>query len=55
MLGKLPLADHESEDAVDPKFIMQQFIWSMPIDPNNEAVDQKTRGLWRELAAEKSV
>ena len=27
-----PLAVHESEDAVDPKYIVQQFIWSASLD-----------------------
>jgi len=31
-------ADHESEPAVDPKFILQQFIWSSPLDPTDTTV-----------------
>ena len=26
------MADHEGEEALDPKFICQQFIWSKPIN-----------------------
>jgi len=34
-------ADHESEPAVDPKFVLQQFIWSSPMD--SEDVDPRLR------------
>jgi len=36
-------AVHEAEEAVDRKFILQQFIWSAAVDPGNEALDEKVR------------
>ena len=34
-------ADHESEPAIDPKYVCQQFIWSAPMD--SELVDERLR------------
>lgn len=31
-------ADHDAQPAVDPKFILQQFIWSAPLDPSHATV-----------------
>jgi hypothetical protein len=36
-------ADHESEAAVDPKFILQQFIWSSALDPSDPNVIPQIR------------
>ncbi len=34
-------ADHESEPAVDTKYVCQQFIWSAPMD--SDRVDERLR------------
>jgi hypothetical protein len=38
-------ADHESEPAVDTKYVCQQFIWSTPMDA--ELVDERLRSVFR--------
>jgi len=50
-LGCLPdyNAAHEGEEAIDPKFILQQFIWSTAVDPSNGALDEPVRTLFKEL------
>ena len=40
-----PNATHESEEAVDPKYIVQQFCWSAR--PGLDAVDEAVRMYWR--------
>jgi len=34
---------HESEEAISPKFIVQQFIWARPIDEAKAAINAHTR------------
>jgi len=42
-------ADHEGEEAIDPKFILQQFIWSTAVDPSNGALEEPVRKLFKEM------
>jgi len=42
-------AEHEGEEVIDPKFILQQFIWSTAVDPSNGALDEPVRTLFKEL------
>ena len=39
---------HESEDAEDEKFIVQQFMWPVALDPEN-AVHDNVRVEWHAL------
>lgn len=36
-------AVHEAEEVVDRKFILQQFVWSAAVDPNDEGVHERVR------------
>jgi hypothetical protein len=44
-----PRTMHESEPAVDPKSIVQQFIWPLPITPDCCAVHAAVRSEWDAL------
>merc|ERR1711972_419526 len=44
---------HESEAAVDTKFIVQQFVWPVPIDPDT-ASHEDVRALWATLLGSQS-
>ena len=41
-----PRTMHESEAALDPKYIVQQFIWPLPIDPGSEDTHEDVRQEW---------
>ena len=45
-----PRALHESEEAVDDKFILQQFIWPVALDPES-AVHDNVRMEWLAIRA----
>ena len=45
-------ADHESEPAVDTKYVCQQFIWSAPMD--SERVDERLRRKFRRFEEQQS-
>ena len=45
-----PNAEHESEPALDPKLVCQQFIWSAPMDA--PPVDERLRGQFADLVRE---
>jgi hypothetical protein len=42
-------AAHESEDAVSPKYIIQQFIWSSPLAPDDASVAAEVRKEWVDI------
>ena len=46
-----PRAMHESEPAVDDKFIVQQFVWPVSVDPD-AAVHEDVRREWVALLGE---
>ena len=51
MSGCLPdySTNHEGEAAIDPKFILQQFIWSTAVDPADGALDPAVRATFTQL------
>ena len=44
-----PNADHESSVVVDTKYVLQQFIWSAPMDSSE--VDPRLRNKFAHLSA----
>ena len=46
-----PRTVHESEAAVDEKYIVQQFIWPVSIDPSTSDVHEDVRAEWSALLA----
>ena len=49
-----PRAMHESEPAVDDKFIVQQFVWPVSVDPD-AAVHEDVRREWVALLGEQGA
>ena len=46
-----PRTMHESEAAIDEKYVVQQFIWSVPIEPSNRDIHEDVRAEWSAILA----
>jgi len=50
-----PRAMHESEPAVDDKFIVQQFVWPVSVDPDAAGLHEDVRREWVALLSEQGA